>query len=309
MASTPENVKLLLGPIFAGTALNIFLFGICAAQFTTYFVSARRRQDTLIIRILVVWEFLLSIFCAVVSAYFVWLYLVENYFNPAFLASAPWPLTAVPLLSGLSACPVQIFMAHRVFRLSKSRFLFVLMVFLTFSNGCIAAATSVLAFGLKFDQGSRLTPVVDSWLAVTVANDLIVTLLLIYYLHKSRTGFNKTNHLITRLIRSALESAVFATFLSIMVLIMFTVFPRTGFHLMFSQPMGRIYTAAERSLQTLNGRESLCHDVYESHFVDAEQLDLRPIRPPVRPFLHYLLLLLNSNQGISKITVESNDDK
>ncbi|KAK7041296.1 hypothetical protein R3P38DRAFT_2768638 [Favolaschia claudopus] len=38
MASTPENVKLLLGPVFAGTA------------FTTYFVSARRRQDTLIIR-------------------------------------------------------------------------------------------------------------------------------------------------------------------------------------------------------------------------------------------------------------------
>ncbi|KAK7015303.1 hypothetical protein R3P38DRAFT_2359064, partial [Favolaschia claudopus] len=164
----------------------------------------------------VIWEFLLSIFCAAVSAYFVWLYLVENYFNQAFLASAPWPLAAVPLSSGLSACPVQIFMAHRVLCLSKSRrILFVLMAFLTFSNGCIAAATSVLAFGLKFDQGSRLTPVVDSWLAVTVANDLIVTLLLIYYLHKSRTGFNKTNHLITRLIRSALESAVFATFFSV----------------------------------------------------------------------------------------------
>ncbi|KAK7025757.1 hypothetical protein R3P38DRAFT_1046782 [Favolaschia claudopus] len=86
-----------------GKVSYIFVFGICAAQFTTYFVSARRRQDTLIIRILVIWEFLLSIFCAVVSAYFVWLYLVENYFNPAFLASAPCPLTAVPLLSGLSS--------------------------------------------------------------------------------------------------------------------------------------------------------------------------------------------------------------
>ncbi|KAK7021697.1 hypothetical protein R3P38DRAFT_2533364, partial [Favolaschia claudopus] len=187
---------------------------------------------------------LLSVFCAVVSAYFVWLYLVENWFNPAFLASAPWPLTAVPLLSGLSHCPVQIFMAHRVLRLSKSRLLFVLMAFFTFSNvlsrDVLRLRTSVLAFGLKFDQGSRLTPVVDSWLVV---NDLIVTLPLIYYLHKSRTGFNKRNHLITRLICSALESAVFATFFSIMVLIMFTVFPRTGFYLMFSQPMGRIYTS------------------------------------------------------------------
>ncbi|KAK7034951.1 hypothetical protein R3P38DRAFT_3184426 [Favolaschia claudopus] len=60
---------------------------------------------------------------------------------------------------------------------------------------------------------------------------------------------------------------------------------------MFSQPMGRIYTSAllsvqkltstealtERSSQTLNGRESLCRDVY---VVEAERLDLRPIHPP-----------------------------
>ncbi|KAK7006895.1 hypothetical protein R3P38DRAFT_2554980 [Favolaschia claudopus] len=247
MASTPENVKLLLGPIFAGTTVNIFLFGICAAQFTTYFVSARRRQDTLIIRILVVWEFLLSIFCAVVSAYFVWLYLVENYFNPAFCKRS------YSRVSGGSACPVQIFMAHRVFRLSKSRFLFVLMAFLTFSNvrSMIVSVTKDLSFEFlgMFDQGSRLTPVVDSWLAVL--------LLLIYYLHKSRTGFNKTNHLITRLIRSALESAVFATFLSIMVLIMFTVFPRTGFHLMFSQPMGRIYTSVPPATLSAGSHPSL----------------------------------------------------
>ncbi|KAK7037164.1 hypothetical protein R3P38DRAFT_3311665 [Favolaschia claudopus] len=218
MAATPESVKLLLGPIYAGAALNIFLLGVCLAQSMSYFLSARAKQDSLIIRLNVAWGLLLSIFSAAVSAYFVCLYLVENYFNPAFLESAPWPLTAVPLLSGLSACPVQIFMAHRVFRLSTSRLLFVLMTFLTFANGCIAVATSMLAFGLEFDQGSRLTPVVDSWLVITVANDLIVTLLLIYYLHKSRTGLSKTNHLITRLITSALESAVFGPFFSILMI-------------------------------------------------------------------------------------------
>ncbi|KAJ7254710.1 hypothetical protein B0H12DRAFT_553757 [Mycena haematopus] len=239
---------------------------------------SRRLQDSLTVRALVVWEFLLSIFCAVVSIYFVWLYLVDNYFNPAFLASAPWPLTAVPLLSGLSACPVQIFLAFRVLRLSKSRFIFGFLVFLTISNGGVAFATSVLAFGLTFDEGSRLTPVVDSWLAITVANDLAVTLFLIFYLHNSRTGFNKTDTVISRLIRSALESAAFATSFSIMVLVMFTVFPTTGFHLMFSQPMGRIYTST--LLSTLNGRDALLHDLHGTYeleeSVNIDRLNLRP---------------------------------
>ncbi|KAF8201035.1 hypothetical protein K438DRAFT_1965567 [Mycena galopus ATCC 62051] len=278
MAATPESVKLLLGPIYVGTILSTCLFGVCAAQFTTYFTSSRRQQDSWTVRALVLWEFFLSIFCAGVSVYFVWLYLVDNYFNPAFLASAPWPLTAVPLLSGLSACPVQIFMAFRVLRLSKSRFIFGLLVFLTISNGGIAFATSVLAFGLTFDEGSRLTPVADSWLAITVANDLAVTLFLIFYLHNSRTGFNKTDTVIGRLIRSALESAAFATFFSIMVLVMFTVFPTTGFHLMFSQPMGRIYTST--LLSTLNGRESLRNDLHGTYefgeSVNVDRLNLRP---------------------------------
>ncbi|KAK6996256.1 hypothetical protein R3P38DRAFT_2565964, partial [Favolaschia claudopus] len=145
--------------------LSVCLFGVCAGQCTTYFSSPRRKQDNLTIQSL-----FLSIFCAAVSVYFIWFYLVDNYFNPSFLASAPWPLTAVPLLSGLSACPVQIFMAYRVLRLSKSRLVFGLMVFLTMANGGIAFATSVLAFGLTyqnhhfllFEQGTHRSCIVTN---------------------------------------------------------------------------------------------------------------------------------------------------
>ncbi|KAJ6467006.1 hypothetical protein C8R45DRAFT_938991 [Mycena sanguinolenta] len=49
----------------------------------------------------------------------------------------------------------------------------------------------------------------------------------------------------------------------IMVLLMFTVFPTTGSHLMFSQPRGRVYTST--LLSTLNGRESLRHDLHGTY--------------------------------------------
>ncbi|KAJ6466971.1 hypothetical protein C8R45DRAFT_1020666 [Mycena sanguinolenta] len=184
------------------------------------------------------------------------------------------------MLTGLSACPVQVFMAFRVLQLSKSRFLFGLLVLLTTAHGGISFATSVLAFGLPFDQGSRLTPVADSWLALATVNDLALTFSVIYYLYQSRTGYSRTDSVITRLIRSAVESAAFASFFSIMVLIMFTRLPLTGFHLMFSQPMGRIYTST--LLSTLNGRESLRHDLQGTYgFQDSLNLDrIERFRPP-----------------------------
>ncbi|KAJ6456421.1 hypothetical protein C8R45DRAFT_1110936 [Mycena sanguinolenta] len=323
MTPTPESVRLLLGPLYLGTILSTCLFGVSAPQFTTYFASAPRLQDSLTVRSLVVWEFFLSIFCTATSVYVVWLYLVDNCFNPAFLASGSWPIAAVPLLSALSACPVQIFMAFRVLRLSKSRFIFGLLVLLTISNGCIAFATSMLAFGLTFDEGFRLTPVADSWLAITVANDLALTygpcqivrlveqtnelqpvLELLspqqsngfqqfaasfQFFHGSQT-LVETDTVITRLIRSALESAAFATFFSIMVLVMFTVFPTTGFQIMFAQPMGRIYTST--LLSTLNGRESLRHALrgtYEfDESVNIDDSNFRVVNGTGDPVAGYL---------------------
>jgi len=101
-----------------------------------------------------------------------------------------------------------------------------------------------------------------------------------YYLNQSRTGYGKTDGVISRLIRSTLESAAFASFFSIMVLVIFTKLPTTGFHLMFSQSMGRIYTST--FLSTLNGRESLRHDLQGTYgFEDSLNIDrIGRFRPP-----------------------------
>ncbi|KAJ7658948.1 hypothetical protein B0H17DRAFT_1096361 [Mycena rosella] len=124
----------------------------------------------------------------------------------------------------------------------------------------MAVATSSLAFAVAtFDDGARLTPVVIRWLSVTVVDDLSITACLVFYLHRSRTGLSKTDNALSRLSRSGIDSAAFATFFSIMVLITFTKLPSTGFHLLFSIPMGRIYTIT--LLSTLNQRDSLRHDL------------------------------------------------
>ncbi|KAJ7093462.1 hypothetical protein B0H15DRAFT_832419, partial [Mycena belliarum] len=241
-------IRLLLGPILLGVSINTFLYGICVTQFLTYYLSKRRLADHWTTRCLVAWEFLIDTFHSAASIYFIWLYMVENFLNAQFLQAAPWPLTAVPLLTAMSACPIQLFLAFRVFSLSKSRPLYGTLMFLTTANAGAAIATSALAFRVAtFSDGSRLKPVTDGWLGVSVANDLALTSSLVFYLNRSRTGVSKTDTVINRLIRSAIESAAAATLFAIMVSITFTRLPYTGLHLMFSI--------------TLNRRDSLRHDL------------------------------------------------
>ncbi|KAF7360532.1 hypothetical protein MVEN_00784200 [Mycena venus] len=271
--STPMPIKLLLGPILVGTILNTCLYGICVSQFTTYFLSKRRLEDSIVVRYLVVWEGIINTFHTALFVYLIWLYMVDNYLNGAFVLSAPWPITAVPLLTTLSATPIQIFMAYRVLRLSQSPLLFAFLAIITLTNGAIAVVTSVLAFAVHiYYDGSRLTPLVNSWVAVMLLNDLSLTMSLVFYLNKNRTGlFHKTKNIVRRLTRSTLESAAFGSLFSIMVLITFTKFPKTALHLVFSAPMGRIY--ASTLLSTLNRRESLREDLAGTNLEFGESLN------------------------------------
>ncbi|KAJ7712044.1 hypothetical protein B0H16DRAFT_1900285 [Mycena metata] len=262
--ATPPPVRLLLGPILIGSTLNTCLYGVVVTQFWAYYSSKSRRADPKIIRYLVTWEFVIDTFHSAVAVYFLWIYMVDNFLNAPFLQTAPWTVSAIPIVTALSACPIQLFLAWRVFQMSKSWYAVAFLVVLTAAHAGTATTISVLSFQIsRFNDGVRLTPLVDAWLAVSTVNDLAVTVLLVYYLNKSRTGLSKTNSVITRLTRSAVESAAFATFFSIMVLITFTRFPSTGLHLLFSQPMGRIYTLitvvvnSSTLLSTLNRREAL----------------------------------------------------
>ncbi|KIK65467.1 hypothetical protein GYMLUDRAFT_355750 [Collybiopsis luxurians FD-317 M1] len=65
---------------------------------------------------------------------------------------------------------------------------------------------------------------------------------LIFYLRRSRTGLHRTDRVISRLMHDAVESASFASFCSIMTLLTFTLWPATLLGVLFSTPLGRVYT-------------------------------------------------------------------
>lgn len=248
------QVELILGPVVVSVTTNVFLYGICVIQWSAYYSTTFK--DRKAIQVLVAWVMLLDTFHTAASVYMLWDYVVTNFNNPAFLSAAPWPFPSTPIVTAFASVPIQIFLAWRIKQFSGSWWLFGMIVTFSFAQGATGCASAIGALlNPNIDAFATLIPIVDSWLSLAVFTDFSITGLLLWYLNKSRTGFRRTDGVISRLIRNAVQTALFASFFCIMDLITFTTLQRTNFHLIFALPMGRIYT--NTLMSTLNSRALL----------------------------------------------------
>ncbi|EIM84585.1 uncharacterized protein STEHIDRAFT_100595 [Stereum hirsutum FP-91666 SS1] len=247
-------IELILGPVVVATVTNVFLYGICVVQFSTYYSAGF--QDKKLIQALVAWVLLLDTFHVAASVYMLWDYVVTNFNNPEILTAAPWPFPSTPIVTVCASVPIQIFLAYRIKQFSGSWKIFAAIVFLSVAQGAfgIAGATGAVMTPNINDFG-KLIPLVDTWLALAVVVDVSITVLLFMYLSRSSSSYHRTKNVVTKIIKSAVETAAFGSFFCIMDLICFSALQSTNFHLIFALPMGRIYT--NTLLSTLNSRVKL----------------------------------------------------
>lgn len=72
--------------------------------------------------------------------------------------------------------------------------------------------------------------------------DLHRTVTLTVLLLRAKTGYAKTDSVLNRLIRGAIQTGLFAGLFSIGVFVSFLRVPTTNLYAMFAIPIGRIYT-------------------------------------------------------------------
>ncbi|KIK58228.1 hypothetical protein GYMLUDRAFT_700215 [Collybiopsis luxurians FD-317 M1] len=240
---------------FSATQINMFLYGLCFLQFVRYFTS--RAQDRLSVKLFVSWELLIDTFQSVILIYMLWQYAVDNFMNEAFLTIVPWPLSAVSVMTALSACPIQVFLSYRVKKLSGSWNVFAVLLVLILAEASLMVAASAEALReSKVVDAQNSASIINSWTALAAATDISISTCLIFYLRRSRTSSPRTDHIVSYLIRQAIETASFASFFSIMILVTLNQWPSNPFiSCVFSIPLGRIYTNS--CLAILNSRKSL----------------------------------------------------
>ncbi|KAJ7795512.1 hypothetical protein B0H14DRAFT_3158586 [Mycena olivaceomarginata] len=288
MALSNPGINLILGPVILGVIINTFMYGIVFTQSITYYTSSGYKKDSWFIKCLVSWALLLDTLhsCAVILL--VWEYCITYFGDAAFLRRAPWPYSTTPIFSACTSVPIQIFLAWRVKRLSKSWLIFGVLSALSFTSGVMAVTSAIRALqaaNIKVEClfmcrpmysermallqiFAALIPFGDAWLALSVDTTVYIPA------QKSHWILHQSKRLP-----------------SMVDLITFTVLPNTNFHVIFSLLSGRMYT--NTLLARLNFRTTLCEDMGGVHSIPTA------IR---RPQVH---VSVEQNQEVD-ITLEGN---
>ncbi|CAE6346172.1 unnamed protein product [Rhizoctonia solani] len=257
--ATPESPGKAhpLGAILIGTFLNVWLYGILVTQVTLYYSVYKR--DATWIKLLVAWIMLLDTLNSIFDMGFVYRYSITLFGDfPAQLHShwffhmvQPAIYTA-PLMTVTIAATTQGFFAWRINRLTGSKWVswaIALVLLVQFAAG---AATTVGAWQVvDFTRFGELKAQISLWLVSSALADVIITVVLTWYLHTHRTGFSKTEDLIARLIRLTVQTGLITTLWALVDLIMYLAVPNP-LHLLFNLPLPKLYSNS--LLSTLNAR-------------------------------------------------------
>ncbi|KAH8094483.1 hypothetical protein BXZ70DRAFT_1034476 [Cristinia sonorae] len=265
-----------IGTLLVGIIFNTFLYGLVMFQFASYYRT--KFNDPRPIKLMVLFLFIIDNVHSVAVIYMLWEICVTNFDNPDILNYALWPYPFTPIATALAAFATQVFLGYRIFRLTKNTLLYGFIVFLAVPSFALGMACGIRAWIINvLAELVVLGPLVTAWLSMQVGIDMFITVTLSLTLWRSRTGFRRTDTVLNRLIRGAIQTGLFAGIFSMGDLATFLKYPDTNFYGMFAIPIGRIYT--NTLLDTLLARDELrdrlggAMDVEESN--GAKLSDLR----------------------------------
>ncbi|KAJ1303218.1 hypothetical protein OPQ81_011417 [Rhizoctonia solani] len=243
-------MQLSLGAVLIGTFLNVWLYGILVTQVTLYY--SVYKHDATWVKLLVAWIMLLDTLNAIFDMGFVYRYGITLFGNfPAQLHSH-WFFHLAPLITVTIAATAQGFFVWRINRLTGCKWIgwgIGLVLAVQFAAG---AATTIAAFKIvDFRRFNEMKVQISLWLVTSAIADTAITIVLSWYLHSHRTGFSKTDDLITRLIRVTVQTGLITTVWALIDLLMYLVVPNS-LHLLFNLPLPKLYSNS--LLSTLNAR-------------------------------------------------------
>ncbi|VDC00698.1 unnamed protein product [Peniophora sp. CBMAI 1063] len=252
-APAPNVVPIVHGPILIGTILNVLLYGISLTQ--TFFYVSTFKQDRWILKALVFVIFVADTMNSVFDVVYIYDALVLHYDDPAAIATANWVFATDPAMGSLIASMVQVFFAWRVKVLTGNVWVAILLYLGAVISGLGGVAVSI-AIGIvpNWLEFQRFEAPVIVWLVTSALVDTTITGFLTYHLRKHRTGFQRTDDVLSKIIRLTVQTGLITSVWAIVDLAVFLAIP-TGLHLIFNFPLAKLYSNS--LLSSLNARSSL----------------------------------------------------
>ncbi|TRM68470.1 hypothetical protein BD626DRAFT_565306 [Schizophyllum amplum] len=251
--TTHMTVDNTVGAALVGALCAAALYGVSCVQTWWYFT--RYSTDVWYIKSLVLLAFVFDTVHQVLISHTVYYYVVSNYNNPGILLNMTWSILLEVLFNGLIGLLVQGFLTMRVWKLSnKCRWLTVLITGFVISEFACSVAFTAKSLELStWRELSSLKPLSMTVNVLGAAADVIIAAGLFFYLQRSRTGFKKSDTMISKLILFAVSTGMLTSICAIASLISIVVWGDTLIYVAFYFRQ----TYSNSLLATLNARKDI----------------------------------------------------
>ncbi|KAF8158409.1 hypothetical protein B0H34DRAFT_708683 [Crassisporium funariophilum] len=250
MRTIDNPAEIAHGPVLIGFTFNAVLLGVMFTQVYLYYTQFK--NDKMWIKIFVAVLFALDILNTSCDAAYLYLALIKHFGDFQYLGVVTWLFDTDPALTGFIVTLVQAFFAWRIYILTKSWLYPIVILATAITGGITAILTPVEVAKAPFfvDIGQSKTTI-SIWLSAEVLGDIIITTVLVWHLSSHKTGFQRSDMIIDRIIRITIQTGLLTMIFAAINLIVFLTDP-TGMHLLFNFPLCKLYSNSLMS--TLNSR-------------------------------------------------------
>ncbi|CAL1704019.1 unnamed protein product [Somion occarium] len=258
MAEGPTIEELMSGFLIE-ICISLILYGITISQVYTYFLNYGQEDSSLLkggVASVLALETIHTIF----TIHMLYVYLITDFGQVAAIGTIVWSAGACVTTGMVIVAIAQGFYIRRIYVLSKQNIaLTAITGFLLLLRVSFGLATSALTYKLgtwgvfRAKVGPLFT--LSTGLALSAAVDLLIASILMYYLHKSRTGFKETDHMIHSLMGYAVNTGAITMLVSIAIVLTFVFLKESLLFAGLVQMSSKLY--ANSFLGTLNARQIL----------------------------------------------------
>ncbi|KAK0196089.1 hypothetical protein F5146DRAFT_1028513 [Armillaria mellea] len=250
------------GPLIVAYLLHWGLFGTLSVQLYLYYLAfpMDRRFTKCLVYGLYIIEFVQTmIFTHDAFATFGYGFgdmeaLTGMYFN--------W--FTVPIMSAVSACIGQGFYAYRIFVLSKSPIVPILVICVSMTSLVAGIIMGVLCFpedNVTELNSLRMSILVGILCGAAALCDIIIAICMTYYLMRSNTGFRHTQMLVTKLIRLIVETGSVTAVVALLSFVLFFAFPHQTFYgtptlIVAKLYANNVYMVLNSRIRIIGGRDT-----------------------------------------------------
>lgn len=248
-----------LGVGYLGVVISTIVYGITCCQAFYYFRSQRAKRDRWHLKMLVTVLMVASTVQEGVIIHIMYNMVITNFANPCFLlASVVWSLPTEILLDGIIVLGVNGFLVYRTWQLGRNIYISsfcVMLILIEFSLSTVEGIKLLLFRGTMIADEQAQQHIGLISIAFYVGGSIVISITLLFYLQRSRTGFRRSNSLINQIMVLTVTTGAVPAIVDLAQLVMYIVAPEKFYVLLFNFLSAKVSLNA--LLTILNMRENL----------------------------------------------------